>query len=89
MATNPLIAALQDAINRLAEEDTFRKEANQAQLEARLEQKKVNDLRAEQQSLTAELKELRTQVEYAKAHLNTVEQQTLLLKHKLFHDIAA
>ena len=86
---NTLRAQLEDIINRLVEAQTFKAEVAQAQAEAKLEQKKLADLRAEQASLTAELKELRTQVEYAKAHLNTVEQQALLLKHKLFHDIAA
>jgi predicted nuclease with TOPRIM domain len=86
---NTLRAQLEDIINRLAEAQTFKAEVAQAQAEAKLEQTKLNELRKEKQSLTDELKELRTQVDYAKAHLNTVEQQALLLKHKLFHDIAA
>jgi hypothetical protein len=84
-----LRAQLEDILNRLAEAKTFRAEVVQAQAEAKLEQTKLNELRNEKQSLTDELRELRTQVEYAKAHLNTVEQQALLLKHKYFHDIAA
>jgi hypothetical protein len=83
-----LRAQLEDIVNRLAEEDTFRKEVVQAQAEAKLEQTKLNELRKEKQSLTEELKELRTQVTYAKAHLNTVEQQALLLKERLFKDVA-